>query len=271
MEILSWTPLQTPSISGKCSSLTVTPMMLKIRKNFSHLLNKNYFKFDTNPMVDLGETTIWNKTPKTLSWKSFHAYFLHTSFPWTTFPHIRINLFSHIHSLPFLFFPHKIASIGTPVYDEDLVVMTLNGLIKDYSQFHTSIVVRKTFINFQDLISLLINEKIRIVSVATPLWGKCGVATHTPENGTWESPGTPENSERNYRGQNTLHWGVPYTIEKVFKCRCPKWPCMSHLDIYNTSYGWKKGRESNCQFDSQPLKIRNRPDPGACRWSVTHR
>jgi hypothetical protein len=45
---------------------------------------------------------------------------------------------------------------------------------------------------------------------------------------------------------------------------------MSHLDIYSTSYGKKKGRKSNWQFDSQPLKIGNRPDPGVCKWSVTH-
>jgi len=55
------------------------------------------------------------------------------------------------------------------------------------------------------------------------------------------------------------------------KCRCPKWPHMSHLDICSTSYGRKKGRESNWQFDSWPLKVRNRPNSGAFRWSVTHR
>jgi hypothetical protein len=43
-----------------------------------------------------------------------------------------------------------------------------------------------------------------------------------------------------------------------------------HLDIYNTSYGRKNGRESNWQFDSRPLKVGNRPDPGVCRWSATH-
>jgi hypothetical protein len=40
--------------------------------------------------------------------------------------------------------------------------------------------------------------------VTTPLWGKSEVATHIPENGTWESFGTPENSEFDFRGQNTL-------------------------------------------------------------------
>jgi hypothetical protein len=109
--------------------------------------------------------------------------------------------------------------------------------------------------------------KRRLV-VATPLWGSCEVATHTPKNGTWESFGTPEILERDRRGQNTLHWCVLYTIRKVLKCRCPKWPRMSHLDICSTSYGRKKGRESNCKFDSQPLKL---VDFRACRWSATHR
>jgi hypothetical protein len=40
---------------------------------------------------------------------------------------------------------------------------------------------------------------------------------------------------------------------------------MTCLDICNTSYGKKKG-----QFDSRPLKVRNRPNPGAFRWSTTH-
>jgi hypothetical protein len=80
--------------------------------------------------------------------------------------------------------------------------------------------------------------------VATPLWGKCEVTIHTPKNGTWESSGTPKNLEFNCRGQNTLPWGVLYTVEKVLECRCPKWPRMSHLDICSTSYGRKKGHES---------------------------
>jgi hypothetical protein len=107
--------------------------------------------------------------------------------------------------------------------------------------------------------------------VATPLWRKCEVATQTLENGTWESSGTPENSEFDCRGQNTSPWGVLYTVGKVLNCTCPKWPRMSHLDICSTSYGQKKGRESNWQFDSRPLKVGNRPDPGAHRQSATHR
>jgi hypothetical protein len=32
----------------------------------------------------------------------------------------------------------------------------------------------------------------------------------------------------------------------------------------------KKGRESNWQFDSRSLKVRNRPDLLACRWRATY-
>ncbi len=51
--------------------------------------------------------------------------------------------------------------------------------------------------------------------VATPLWGKCEVATHTLENETWESSETHENSERKCRGQNTLYWGVIYIVRRL--------------------------------------------------------
>ncbi len=60
-----------------------------------------------------------------------------------------------------------LASIRAPVDDEDLVVVTLNGLGKDYSQFRTSIVVRKTFPDFQDLITLFISEEMRVVGTSS--------------------------------------------------------------------------------------------------------
>jgi hypothetical protein len=109
-----------------------------------------------------------------------------------------------------------------------------------------------------------------MLNVATPLWGKCEDETRTPKSGNLESSGTPKTSELDCRGQNTSPWNFFYTVWKVLKCKCRKWPRMSHLDICSISYGWKKGRESNWQFDSRPLKVRNQPDPGVCRWSATH-
>ncbi len=78
------------------------------------------------------------------------------------------------------------------------------------------------------------------------------------------------NSEFNYRGQNISHWSILYIIGKLSKCKYRKWARMSHLHICTTSYDKKKGRESNWQFDSQALKVRNRPNSDACRWSVTY-
>jgi hypothetical protein len=99
-----------------------------------------------------------------------------------------------------------------------------------------------------------------------PISKECEDDTHT-----WESSLNPKNSDLNCKGQNTLPWCVLYTIGKVLKHRCRKWPHMSHSDICSTSYVRKKGRESNWQFDSRPLKVGNRPDPGVCKWSATHR
>jgi hypothetical protein len=101
-----------------------------------------------------------------------------------------------------------------------------------------------------------------------PTLAKCEDETHTPKVGDLESSGTPKLLELDNRGQNTSHWGVIYINGKVLKCRCPKWPRMSHLDICNPSYGQKKGRESNWQFDSQPLKVGKQPLLNVCRWSA---
>jgi hypothetical protein len=76
-----------------------------------------------------------------------------------------------------------------------------------------------------------------------------------------ESSRTPECSELDSKAQNTSHWGVLGVIEKFLKRRYRKWPRIDHLDICSPSYGQKKGRESNCQFDTRPLKVKNRPLP----------
>jgi len=97
-----------------------------------------------------------------------------------------------------------------------------------------------------------------------------GWNSHT-QIGTWESSETPKTSEVDCMGQNTSYRDVLYIIGKLLKCRCRKWPHIGHLDICSTSYGKKKGQESNWQFDSRPLKVGNQPDPGVCRWNATHR
>jgi hypothetical protein len=48
----------TPSTPGKCSSLIAKPMMLKFWREPSTPPKQKLFKFDPNPMVDLGGTII---------------------------------------------------------------------------------------------------------------------------------------------------------------------------------------------------------------------
>jgi hypothetical protein len=95
--------------------------------------------------------------------------------------------------------------------------------------------------------------------VATPLWPSVGVKPNTPKVGDLESSGTPECLKFDSKAQNSSHWGVLGFIEKVLKRRYRKWPRIGRLDICSPSYGQKKGRESNWQFDSRPLKVGNRP------------
>jgi len=82
---------------------------------------------------------------------------------------------------------------------------------------------------------------------------------------------TPETSESDCRGQNSMACGVLYIIGKLLERRCLKWARIARLDIWNTSYGQKKGRESNCQFDSRPQKVKNRPLPDVRFESATRR
>jgi hypothetical protein len=108
-------------------------------------------------------------------------------------------------------------------------------------------------------------------SVATPLWPSVGVNPNTPKVGDLESSGTPECLGFDSKAQNTLHWGVLGVIGKFLKRRYRKWPRIGHLNIFRPSYGQKKRRESNWQFDSRPLKVRNRPLSDLLTESATWR
>jgi len=53
-----------------------------------------------------------------------------------------------------------------------------------------------------------------------PTLRECEDGTHTLEMGTWDPSETLEILEFDYKGQNTLHWGVFYIIGRIEKCRC---------------------------------------------------
>ncbi len=104
-----------------------------------------------------------------------------------------------------------------------------------------------------------------------PTLAKCGGEAQHSQSWDLESFGTPKCLEFDSKAQNTSHWGVLGVIGKFLKRRYRKWPRIGHLDICSPSYGQKKGRESNWQFDSRPLKVRNRPLPDLRIESVTWR
>jgi hypothetical protein len=90
-----------------------------------------------------------------------------------------------------------------------------------------------------------------------------------------ESRWTLKTLETDLRGQISMACGALYINGKPLKLRCLKWARIAHLDIWNTSYDQKKGRESNSResasFDSRPLKVGNRPEILSCRRRATYR
>jgi hypothetical protein len=103
------------------------------------------------------------------------------------------------------------------------------------------------------------------------MWGN--EPSHSQESfhfGSLESRRTLESLGGDCRGQNLMDWGVIYIIEMILKRRCLKWALMTHSDIWNTSYGQKKGWESNWQFDFRPLKAGNQPKFLVCKWYATY-
>ncbi len=112
----------------------------------------------------------------------------------------------------------------------------------------------------------------RSVRKCEGVWGS--EPSHSQGNshfGRWSPGGVPKLQRAITGGQTLMSCGVPYIIGKLLERRCLKWARIAHLDIWNISYGQKKGRESNCQFDSRPQKVKNWPDLLSCRGRATYR
>ncbi len=67
-----------------------------------------------------------------------------------------------------------------------------------------------------------------------------------------------------------MNWEVPYITGKLLERKFLKCLRMTHLSSWNISYGQKKGRESNCQFDFRPLKVRNCSNFISFKWLATY-
>jgi hypothetical protein len=101
----------------------------------------------------------------------------------------------------------------------------------------------------------------RVTSVATLLWPSVGVKPNTWKK--WGFGVLRDSRMFRVRQQGPKHLALrrSWCHQKGLERRYRKWPRIGHLDICRPSYGQKKGRESNWQFDSRPLKVGNRPLP----------
>jgi hypothetical protein len=122
------------------------------------------------------------------------------------------------------------------VDDEDLVAVTLNGLGKDYSQFRTLIAVGETFPDFQDLITLFINEEMRIAS--------------TSSNGRSQENALYSNTNRSKgRGGKTSfqgRHGSSHGGRRNFRGRG------SHGGCGGSHQGQQPNNDSNCYYCGKP-------------------
>jgi hypothetical protein len=92
-----------------------------------------------------------------------------------------------------------------------------------------------------------------------PTLAKCGgEAQHLEKLGIWSPLGLPNVQSSTARGKTPRIRVFLVSLEKVLKHRYRKCPRIGNSDICSPSYGQKKGRESNWQFDSRPLKVGNR-------------
>jgi len=104
--------------------------------------------------------------------------------------------------------------------------------------------------------------------------GKCeGMNPHTPKRLPTLGVKVPMDSQI-FKGQfqkpKLIGLKFYLYIGKLLEHRYLKWARITHLGTYKHKYGQKKGWESNGQFDSRPLKVRNRLDLLACRWHDTY-
>jgi len=104
-----------------------------------------------------------------------------------------------------------------------------------------------------------------------PTLAKCGgEAQHLEKVRIGSPPGLP-NVQSSTARPKTPRIGVFLVSLESLKSRYRKWPRIGHSDVCRPSYVQKKGRESNWQFDSRPLKVGNRLAPNVRFGSTIRR
>ncbi len=94
------------------------------------------------------------------------------------------------------------------------------------------------------------NPNGRFVECRSLTLAKCGVEAQHLEKLGFGVVRDSRMFRAQQQGSKHSHWGVLGVIRKILKRRYRKCPRIGNSDIYSPSYGQKKGRESNWQFDS---------------------
>jgi hypothetical protein len=118
-------------------------------------------------------------------------------------------------------------------YNENDVLSNVNSLLfamSHYNCLETKMRQLKARQNLHTNVAITYKENDVLSNVnnllcRNPNLAKCGgEAQHLEKLGDLESSGTPECSELDNKGKNTLHWGVLCDIGKVLKRRYRKCP-----------------------------------------------
>jgi len=135
-----------------------------------------------------------------------------------------------------------------------------NGFFLKFSNVENLEYVKFQVLEIWDL-ALTLNWHF-VQNCRNPTLAKCGgEAQHLETVRIWSPPGLPNVQSSTARPKTPRIGGVLGVIGKVLKLRYQKCPRILDLEFCKLSYGQKKGRESNWQFDSWPLKVGNRPVP----------
>jgi hypothetical protein len=86
---------------------------------------------------------------------------------------------------------------------------------------------------------------------------------------SWNPDGF-SNFEKAIARSKLIKLKIPFYYWKNVEMKISKMSWHDHLDIWNTSYGQKKGRGSNWQFDFRALKVKNWLDFLVFKWRATY-
>jgi hypothetical protein len=135
------------------------------------------------------------------------------------------------------------------------------------------LVHQKWFQNLQlKIMSQTLNNLNLIHTLSHPYFGQVwGWSPTLRKVGSWSPPGLPNVRSSTERGKTPRLGVFLVSLERSRSVNVQNGLALVIWTSAAPSYGQKKGRESNWQFDSRPLKVGSRPVPDVRSESATRR